>query len=120
MIVRTIVGLNRASFEDIVDRIHTVPSLPEAVMQVVKLVNDERSSANQVEAIMARDPAMAAKILRMVNSVYYGLSEPCNDLTQAIAILGFKTVRSIALSISVINLFQQQDAGFNMKAFLDA
>ena len=60
---------------------------------------------------------MAAKILRMVNSVYYGLKEPVHDLEQAIVILGFKTIRSIALSISVINAFQAKDAAFSMKAF---
>jgi HD-like signal output (HDOD) protein len=56
-------------------------------------------------------------MLRMVNSVYYGLAEPVSDLEQAIVILGFKTIRSVALSISVLNMFQQQNANFNMKAF---
>ena len=48
---------------------------------------------------IAANAAMAAKMLRMVNSVYYGMPEPVNDLEQAIVILGFKTIRSIALSI---------------------
>lgn len=109
--------ISKATFQDIVDRIHTIPSLPEVVTQVVRLVNDPKSSAHSIEEIMGKDPAMAAKILRMVNSVYYGLKEPVHDLEQAIAILGFKTIRSIALSISVINAFQQKDAGFNMKAY---
>lgn len=109
--------ISKASFEDIIDRIHTVPSLPEVVTQIVRLVNNPKSSAGQIEQIMSKDAGMAAKILRMVNSVYYGLKEPVRDLEQAIAILGFKTIRSIALSISVINAFQQKDAAFNMKAF---
>ena len=110
-------ALTRASFEDIIDRIHTIPSLPEVVTQVVRLVNDPNSDARQINAIMMKDAAMAAKMLRMVNSVYYGLPEPVNDLEQAIVILGFKTIRSVALSISVLNMFQQQNANFNMKAF---
>ncbi|MCX8039632.1 MAG: HDOD domain-containing protein [Planctomycetota bacterium] len=109
--------ISRASFQDIINRIHTVPSLPEVVMQVCRLVNDPHASAAQVNAIVARDPAMAAKMLRLVNSVYYGLSEPVNDLEKAIVILGFKTVRSVALSVSVLNAFQQQNANFNMKSF---
>ena len=109
--------LSRASFQDIIERIHTVPSLPEVVMQVCRLVNDPHASAAQVNAIMVKDPAMAAKMLRMVNSVYYGLPEPVNDLEKAIIVLGFKTVRSIALSVSVLNAFQQQNASFNMKSF---
>ncbi len=109
--------LSRSSFQDIIERIHTVPSLPEVVMQVCRLVNDPHASAAQVNAIMVKDPAMAAKMLRMVNSVYYGLSEPLNDLEKAIMMLGFKTVRSIALSVSVLSAFQQQSANFNMKSF---
>lgn len=109
--------LSRASFQDIIERIHTIPSLPEVVMQVCRLVNDSHASAAQVNAIMVKDPAMAAKMLRMVNSVYYGLPEPVNDLEKAILVLGFKTVRSIALSVSVLNAFQQQNANFNMKSF---
>ena len=109
--------LSRASFQDIIERIHTVPSLPEVVMQVCRLVNDPHASAAQVNALMVKDPAMAAKMLRMVNSVYYGLPEPVNDLEKAILVLGFKTVRSIALSVSVLNAFQQQSANFNMKSF---
>jgi len=109
--------ISRSSFQDIVERIHTIPSLPEVVMQVCRLVNDPHVSATQVNAIMVKDPAMAAKMLRMVNSVYYGLPEPVNDLEKAIMVLGFKTVRSIALSVSVLNAFQQQSATFNMKSF---
>ncbi len=109
--------LSRSSFQDIIERIHTIPSLPEVVMQVCRLVNDPHASASQVNALMVKDPAMAAKMLRMVNSVYYGLPEPVNDLEKAILVLGFKTVRSIALSVSVLNAFQQQSANFNMKSF---
>ncbi|TVR11805.1 MAG: HDOD domain-containing protein [Planctomycetota bacterium] len=107
----------KVSFTDIIGRVHNVPSLPEVVTEVVRLINDPRSSAEQVHKIMVKDQAMAAKILRMVNSVYYGLPDPVHNLEQAIVILGFKTIRSIAMSIAVINLFQQQDANFNMKSF---
>lgn len=107
----------RADFHTIVGRITHIPSLPEVVTQVVRLVNDPRTHAEQVHQIMAKDAAMASKILRVVNSPYYGLSHPVHDLDQAIMVLGFKTIRSIALSISVINLFQQQDANFNLKNF---
>ncbi len=110
-------ALNRASFADIIERIHTVPSLPEVVTQVCRLVNDPNADMRAINAIIMKDPAMAAKMLRMVNSVYYGLAETVTSLEQAIRLLGFKTIRSIALSISVLNMFQQQSANFNMKAF---
>ncbi len=109
--------ITRASFEEIIERVHTIPSLPEVVTQVCRLVNDPMANSGDVTRIMVKDAAMAAKMLRMVNSVYYGLPEPVHEMEQAVKILGFKTVRSIALSISVLNAFQQQNACFNMKAF---
>jgi HD-like signal output (HDOD) protein len=87
------------------------------VTQVIRLVNDPYSDVKQIHNIVKKDAAMVSKMLRMVNSVYYGISEPVRDLEQALVILGFKTIRSIALSVSVLNLFQEQNACFNMKAF---
>jgi HD-like signal output (HDOD) protein len=110
-------SISRATFREIVERVQNVPSLPEVVTQVCRLINDPTSNSQQVHEIVKKDAAMAAKILRMVNSVYYGLTQPVNDLEQALVIVGFKTIRSIALSISVINMFQQQNACFSMKAF---
>ncbi len=110
-------GFTGTTFQDIVDRVHTIPSLPEVVTKVVNMVNDPGSNADKVGQIMSKDAGMAAKILRLVNSAYYGLPEPVSSLDQAIVILGFKTIRSVALSVSVINMFQQSDTGFNMKAF---
>jgi HD-like signal output (HDOD) protein len=111
------VTISRASFEEIIERVHTIPSLPEVVTQVCRLVNEPMANSTDVTKIMIKDAAMASKMLRMVNSVYYGLKEPVHDMEQAVRVLGFKTIRSIALSISVLNAFQQQNACFNMKAF---
>jgi HD-like signal output (HDOD) protein len=111
------VTISRASFEEIIERVHTIPSLPEVVTQVSRLVNEPMANSTDVTKIMVKDAAMASKMLRMVNSVYYGLKEPVHDMEQAVRVLGFKTIRSIALSISVLNAFQQQNACFNMKAF---
>jgi HD-like signal output (HDOD) protein len=111
------VTVNRASFMEIIGRIQTIPSLPEVVAQIFRLVNNPSSDAKQIHDIVVKDPAMVAKMLRMVNSVYYGLPDPVRDLEQALVILGFKTIRSIALSISVINMFQQQNTCFSMRAF---
>ena len=62
-------AVTRASFEDIIDRIHTVPSLPEVVTQVVRLVNDPNSDARQVNQIMMKDAAMSAKIRKVSMTV---------------------------------------------------
>ncbi len=109
--------LSKTSLRDIVDRVHTVPTLPEVARQLNKLLGDPTTDAAKVETVVQQDPAMAAKMLRMVNSPLYSLPSPISDLRQAVTILGFKAVRSIAMSASVIDLSKQDTAGFNMKAF---
>jgi HD-like signal output (HDOD) protein len=102
---------------DIVERIHTIPSLPEITTQVVRLAGEEQTTIPQLAAIMIKDAGMAAKILRMANSAAFALPQPVANLESALSLLGFKTIRAIALSVSVISLFQQQATGFNMRQF---
>ncbi len=109
--------LSRVSLNEVVERLHTIPTLPEVVNKLIKLVNDPNADAHLVGDLVSRDPGIAAKMLRMVNSVYYGLKEPIHDLEHAVTVLGFKTLRSLAMSVSVINAFQQQSACFSMKAY---
>jgi HD-like signal output (HDOD) protein len=72
--------LTRESFEQIVAKIKNVPTLPEAVSQICRLVNDPQASTKKLRDLVKKDGAMAAKMLRMVNSVFYGVQEPVHDL----------------------------------------
>lgn len=90
----------------IVEDIKELPTLPQVAVTLMDLLDDPNTGAPQINRVMARDPALASKILRLVNSAYYGLSNKVSSLNQGIVILGFKTVKSIALSASVMGLFK--------------
>ena len=60
---------HQTPFTEIVQRVETIPSPPQVITQVVRLVNDPNATAEQIEAIMSKDVGMASKVLRMVNSV---------------------------------------------------
>ena len=92
--------------EAIVADIKELPTLPQVAVTLMDLLDDPNTGAPQINRVMARDPALASKILKLVNSAYYGLSNRVSSLNQAIVILGFKTVKSIALSASVMGLFK--------------
>jgi HD-like signal output (HDOD) protein len=102
---------------EIVERIHTVPSLPEITTQVNRLAVNEQTMISQIAALMIKDAGMAAKILRMANSAVFALPQPVTNLESALTFLGFDVIKSIALSMSVIPLFQQQLACFDMRQF---
>jgi len=99
---RTAVKLD---LQAIVDRVVALPTMPQLARQLVLLVEDPNSSAAQVGDAIKRDPATAARILRLVNSAYYGLATKVQSVHQAVSLLGFKVIRSIALSTALPSAF---------------
>ena len=86
-----------------------LPTLPEVAIKLQETVDDPHSSAKDVAKIISDDPAIATKVLKVVNSVFYAPNqgEPITELQFAIARLGFVTVVNIALSTSIFQAFSR-------------
>lgn len=80
-----------------------LPALPGVVARVLQETANPETSAHAVEKLLRSDQALASKVLRVVNSAYYGLSGQVTSLSQAIMILGMPQVRNLVLSVSAIN-----------------
>jgi putative nucleotidyltransferase with HDIG domain len=83
--------------------LHDLPALPGIVAQVIKETESPDASAHSIEKLLSSDQALASKVLRVVNSSYYGLSGQITSLSQAIMILGMPQVRNLVLSVSAIS-----------------
>lgn len=83
-----------------------LPALPDAVLRVVEETNKAEPSAAQIERYVSSDQALASKVLRVVNSAYYGLSGQISSLSQSIMILGMQQVRNLVLSVGAISMFE--------------
>jgi HD-like signal output (HDOD) protein len=82
-----------------------LPTLPVIMTKLIDAINDENSSASDLTKIMINDPAMSARVLKMANSAFYGLRFQVDNLKRAIVVLGFETVRMLALSTTILDLF---------------
>lgn len=91
----------------IVASLQTLPSLPSSYFQILREVESPHAAAENIGAIIARDPAMTVKILQMVNSAFFGLPQPISNPTDAVIHLGMETVRSLVLSIQIFSQFEQ-------------
>ncbi len=76
-----------------------LPPLPAVVMELLKEIQNTSSSAGTVADIAANDPSLAASLLRAVNSAAFGLSQKVNSVSQAVSLLGFKSVRSMVVRL---------------------
>ena len=107
------------AMELLIGKIRNISTLPAIVFEIIKTSNNPASSAKDLNNIVTKDQAIAAKLLQMANSSYYGLSGKVKDLERAIALLGFNTVRALALSISILDCFKgpSQSGYFNRGEF---
>jgi len=77
--------------------IATLPPLPRAAMNLLPMFTNPSTSARDIAKVVSADPLLAAKILRRVNSSYYGLQDKIDSIHHAVMLIGFDNVRSITL-----------------------
>ncbi|MEE4352114.1 MAG: HDOD domain-containing protein [Desulfatiglans sp.] len=91
------------------DQIDDLPTLPVIAMEVNKMLQDYDTSINELSKTIEKDQAMVPKILKLVNSAFFGFRSKVSDINRAIIVLGFNTVRNAIVSISIINAFSKKE-----------
>ena len=91
--------------EEILSGGQDLGALPQVVMRVIDLTADPKATPADLERIIGMDQALAARLLTLANSSYYGLPCRISSLREAVVFLGFKTVRNMAMTITTFNLF---------------
>nr|MBN2276579.1 HDOD domain-containing protein [candidate division Zixibacteria bacterium] len=79
-------------------------SLPQTMVEVLRLARDESSSSRQMAQVIMHDTALAAKVLRVVNSPFYGRGQKIGNITDAVTRMGLREVTALALSTSVYRM----------------
>jgi HD-like signal output (HDOD) protein len=83
----------------------TLVSLPEVVLRVNELVDDPRSSAEDIGLVVAQDAALTARLLKLANSAMFGRSRTVDTIGRAIALLGTRQVRDLTLGLTATRAF---------------
>lgn len=82
-----------------------LPSMPQVVAKILEINENEISiSINQLESLVSSDPNLVSKILKLANSPFYSRSNNISDLGRALSLLGFKSIKSLTLLVSVAKL----------------
>jgi putative nucleotidyltransferase with HDIG domain len=96
----------QAAVAQAIGKVSSIATLPEVTSQIIKTVEDPRSSAAQLHKIIAHDPALVTRILKVVNSSFYGLPGQIGSIERAIVLLGLNAVKNIAVAASLGQLFR--------------
>lgn len=102
----TIAPPPRTALEDALRRVDEISTLPHIALRVMEVANNPDSGAADLKEVLETDAALSARLLRCVNSSAYALRGKITNLQQAIAYLGMKQIRNLALTASVSELFK--------------
>lgn len=86
-----------------------IATLPEITMKIVELVENPKSTAQDLHKVISSDPALCSRILKVVNSSFYGLPGQIGSINRAIVMLGLNAVKNIAIAASLAKLFRGGD-----------
>ena len=83
-----------------------IATLPEITVKIIELVEDPTSTAQDLHKVIANDPALCSRVLKVVNSSFYGLPGQIGSINRAIVLLGLNAVKNIAIAASLAKLFK--------------
>jgi HD-like signal output (HDOD) protein len=107
-----------ATAREIALEVNALFSLPEAAIRINELVDDPLSGNADIAEVVIHDPGLAARLLKLANSAYYGFTFKVDTVSHAISLLGRQEVRSLALATSVVKSFGKIPEGtIDMEAF---
>jgi HD-like signal output (HDOD) protein len=96
----------------LVSGMHTLPSLPTLYREVMQELQSPDASIEKIGQIISKDLGMLTKMLQVVNSPFYGLPRRISSATQAVALLGLETIKSLVLSMKVFSQFESSAQTF--------
>ena len=88
-----------------------LPSLPEAYIRVTELLEDEKSTAYQIGDAVQTDPALNSRILKLINSAYFGLRNPVTSISQAVTLLGRDNLQQVLVGSVLSQVFKDFEVG---------
>lgn len=103
-----------------IENISTIPTLPVVIEKLTRLLQNPKTSAEEIGKAITTDQSLASKVLKLVNSAFYGFPGRISTITHAIVILGFSTVKNIVLTASIFDAFRNKGGsipGFDLEQF---
>ena len=103
----------------LIAKIQSMPTLPTIALRVINVTSNPDSSANDLMKIISPDISLTAKILKIANSPFYGLTREISSLQHAVTVLGFTEIRNLVISTVAFESFKdfKQDGKFDISKF---
>lgn len=103
---------------ELIGRVPDLPSLPEVYFQVDRVLRDPDFSLQELSEVIEREPAIAARLMRLANSALYGFSGHIDTIQRAVTMIGSDEIRDLILSSAVLSAFKRMPVGARFDALV--
>ncbi len=91
----------------LVDDVTDLFTFPDIFFQISEMINDPRFSIEEIGRVVSKDPALSARLLRLVNSSFYGFQAKIDTISRAIVVVGLDDLKNLVLATSVVDSFNR-------------
>lgn len=109
------------NLKKLINELNFLPLNSQVIPKLLELVYDPKITNQQITSIIIQDPALTAKILKIINSSFYGFPREISTISHALVLLGFNGIKNIIMSLTVVNYamkLKKQTQDFNSDDFL--
>ncbi len=97
--------------EQVVEKFSNAKTLPHVAIRVSQMVDDEKSTMRDFEEIIQMDPVLVSRLLKLVNSPYFGLASKVESISKAVVYVGMKNLRNLVAVEALRDMFKDQGNG---------
>ncbi len=95
--------------QKLIEKYTSIKTLPHVVTRLSKLVGDDNATMGDFEEIIKMDPTLVVRLLRLVNSPFFGLIQHVDSISRAVAFIGMKNLQNLAITDALKNIFHSKD-----------
>lgn len=107
--------MGRITAETVIEAVNDIPALPQVAVRVMELTGHPDSTAQDISNELMKDQSITARVLRWANSAFYGFPRRIGTVTDAVVLLGFRTIRSIVLAAAVNDVLDRRIEGYALE-----
>lgn len=113
----SLAGKNR--IREIVERVERMPPLAPTVARIMEIADSANADPRDLNKVITMDPVLTGRVLKLVNSAYFGLGTKVTQIIRAIVLLGLNTIKNLALSTAVLGTYSgsERPSGLDMDLF---
>jgi putative nucleotidyltransferase with HDIG domain len=94
-----------------VEHVTTLPTIPMVLKRILEVIENSRTSLNEISQFIVQDPSLTSRLLKMVNSAIYGFPGRISSVSHGVVLLGLTVVKGLLLGVSVFELMQETMVG---------